>query len=316
VGMGDQVFPTRQEADNWIHSLRDLLDFEFDETVVCESVEDSVKWLSPVTHAGISVFMFLSRHNGTLIPLKAVPAQQRNRGLAIALVLAVMAMIYGLKVFLEFQTEIKAVQATNSAKLTKEKHRQNVLDHPEMYFPRIWADAPEAGETLAHAVKAILGLPLSVNGWLFEGASVDGKRLEVSWAFKPGADYIHLPFNSHIDTPQKAVSSSTLPVWPPRSFSGGLLTRDECTKLLFQSTQLLSARLSLNFQLPDRRNIDGMDLVCPWVKGDWELSGLPSSIIYNLSFPLGFIKIPGLTINVVSLKEGVWTLKGEIYATY
>ncbi|MBF0515340.1 MAG: hypothetical protein HQK81_14945, partial [Desulfovibrionaceae bacterium] len=42
VGMGDQVFPTRQEADNWIHSLRDLLDFEFDETVVCESVEDSV----------------------------------------------------------------------------------------------------------------------------------------------------------------------------------------------------------------------------------------------------------------------------------
>jgi len=316
VGMGDQVFKTRQEADNWINSLRDLLNYEFTDTVVCQTVEESLNWLSPITLSGFSLFMFSSRHNGCLISLKAVPSLQRDRYIALGSVLLLILVLYGLKLFWDYRSAKQTVMNTISAKLNIEKHRQNVADHPEMYFPRAWMEAPEVGNNAKTVISAMMALPLSVNGWFLDGASFDGKELDVTWAFRPGADYTHLPLNAHIETPQKLISSYSLPARPPRSASLALLSRDECTRRLYQCTQLLSGKLELTFQLAEKRIVDGVEILCPWLKGKWEQSSLPTAVVLDSSFPLGFTQMPGLILSGIIFKDGIWTFKGEIYATY
>jgi hypothetical protein len=133
------------------------------------------------------------------------------------------------------------VEAARVAMVDKEQRRQELMAHPERYFPQPWTTAPEIQDLVSRGVKALFALPIAASGGCSSARSLTGRRV-VTWGHKPGADYVHLPLSARIETPQKAVSRLPIPGRRVQRTPGPLLSREECTRLLYQGTQLMAAR--------------------------------------------------------------------------
>lgn len=312
VGMGDQVFSTREDAEASIQSLRGLLDSDFEESVICGTVEDSLKWLSPLVPS--ILFALPSKSGGSLIPLHPVPSQQRNRIVATVTVLLLLAGVYGLKLFLEHQAGKKAVEATRAAMLNKEQRRREILANPEQHFQRPWMAAPDMREAIRAGLKTMLSLPMVASGWVLEGATFDGQAVNASWGHRPGADYTHLPLGARLENPQKAISRIPVPKVSRLQGTPSVLPREDCTKRLYACTQAMGARLKLTFHAQEKMVIEDVEVVCPWLRGQWELSDVPAAVVLDGSLPEAFIKMPGLMLDSMVQEKGSWTFKGAIYA--
>lgn len=314
VGMGDQVFATQVEASAYIQSLRGLLDNEFAETVTCEAVEDSLRWLSPLITSG--PLTRFRRRSGYLNPLQPSPGQRRTLVVAGGLVALLLVGGYGLKSFLDHQEWKRAVEAARAAMLNKEEHRRELMVHPERYFAQGWATAPDVKESIQNSLEVMLSLPTIASGWALESATCDGHVVKVSWAHKPGADYVHLPPASRVESPQKAVSR--LPIPAPAGTQRPvalLLSREESTQRIYQCTQLMGGRLKLVFNAPEKRVIDKVEIVAPWIRGQWELSDVPAALVLDASIPDALTTIPGMTLESITMEKNNWTFKGAVYAT-
>lgn len=312
VGMGDQVFTQKAEAEAWIQSLRGLLDTDFEETVVCETPQESLGWLSPLTPS-FSLWI-ASKQKGALLPLQPVPSQRRNRLIAATVAFVLLFGGYALKLFLEHQAGKRAVEAARTAMLDKEQRRAEIMAHPELYFERPWLEAPDVAECVRAGLKSILSLPTVVSGWALESAAFDGQLVMVVWSHRPGADFTQLPPGSHVENPQKVVLR--VPVGKVSRLQGAspLLTREECAKRFYQSTQLVGGRLKLAFSPQETHNIEDVEVAAPWQKGQWELIDVPAAIVLDASFPAGFTEMPGLILTDIVHDKGSWSFKGAIYA--
>ncbi len=314
VGMGDQVFATRAEADAYIHSLRGLLDNDFAETVTCETFEESLRWLSPLITSG--PLARFRRRSGYLNPLQPSPGQRRTIAVAGGLAVLLLVGRYGLKAFLDHQAGKRAVEATRAAMLNKEEHRRELMVHPERYFAQAWATAPDVKESIRNSLGVMLSLPTVASGWALESAICDGHVVNVSWAHKPGADYVHLPPASRVESPQKAVSRLPIPAPPgPQRPVALLLSREESTQRLYQCTQLMGGRLKLAFNAPERRVVDEVEIIAPWIKGQWELSDVPAALVLDASLSDALIRMPGMMLESIAMEKNNWTFKGAVYAT-
>lgn len=314
VGMGDQVFATRAEADVYIQSLRGLLDNDFAETVMCETFEDSLRWLSPLITSG--PLTRFRRRSGYLNPLQPSPGQRRT--LAVAGGLAVLLLVggYGLKAFLDHQAGKRAVEATRVAMLNKEEHRRELMVHPERYFAQAWATAPDVKESIQNSLGVMLSLPTVASGWALESAICDGHMVNVSWAHKPGADYVHLPPASRVESPLKAISR--LPVPASSRLQGAiaqLLSREESTQRLYQYTQSMGGHLKLAFNAPEKRVVDEVEIVAPWIRGQWEFSDVPAALVLDASLPDALTRMPGMMLESIAMEKNNWTFKGAVYVT-
>ena len=176
-----------------------------------------------------------------------------------------------------------------------------------------WESSGAVGPLIEAGVGAILGLPVSVSGWVLDGASFTGKEVSGWYAHQPGASFLALPVGARLETPQKAVLSRPVRVSPGERLKG-LIAREEASRRLYESAQLLGAHLKLSFAGAQKREVDGIEVWCPWLEGQWELAGVPSLVVSDGSFPEGFTSFPGLTLSSVSYDKGAWALKGKIYA--
>ncbi|WP_075354671.1 type 4b pilus protein PilO2, partial [Desulfovibrio sp. DV] len=230
VGMGDQVFPNRPEAEEWIQSLKGLLDSDFAETATCATLDESLLWLTPLISAG--PFSRLRSRNGYLQPLQPIPGQRRKLAALGSLAAVLLLGGYGVRLFLAHQAGKKAMEATRVAMVNKEQRKQELLAHPERHFPQPWTTAPEMHEFVSRGIKALLTLPIAASGWVLERAVFDGEAVTVTWGHKPGADYVHLPLSARIETPQKAISRLPIPKRRGQRTPSPLLSQEQCTRLL------------------------------------------------------------------------------------
>ena len=311
VGMGDQVFQKRAEAEEWIQSLKGLLDSDFAETATCATLDESLRWLTPLIST--SPFSRLRSRNGYLQPLQPMPGQRRK--LAALGGLAAMLLLggYGIKLFLAHQAGKKAMEATRVAMVNKEQRRQELLAHPERHFPQPWTTAPEMHELVSRGIKALLTLPIAASGWVLERAVFDGEAVIVTWGHKPGADYMHLPLSARIETPQKAISRLPIPKRRGQQTSSPLLSQEQCTRLLYQGTQLMGARLRLVYNPPEKKSVDNVEIIAPWARAQWELSDVPAAMLNDAALPELFTHIPGIMLETISMDKNVWTIKGAVY---
>ena len=313
VGMGDQVFPTRVEAEEWIQSLKGLLDSDFGETATCETVDESLRWLTPLISSGL--FSRLRGRNGYLQPLQPVPGQRRKLAVLGSLAVVLLLGGYGVKLFLAHQAGKRAVEAARVAMVDKEQRRQELMAHPERYFPQPWTTAPEIQDIVSRGVKALFALPIAASGWVIERAVFDGAGVVVTWGHKPGADYVHLPLSARIETPQKAVSRLPIPGRRVQRTPGPLLSREECTRLLYQGTQLMGARLRLVYNAPEKKRVENVEITAPWARGQWELSDVPAAMLEDAALPEVFSHIPGILLETIAIDKNVWIIKGAVYVT-
>lgn len=311
VGMGDQVFQKRAEAEEWIQSLKGLLDSDFAETATCATLDESLRWLTPLIST--SPFSRLRSRNGYLQPLQPMPGQRRKLAALGGLAAILLLGGYGIKLFLAHQAGKKAMEATRVAMVNKEQRRQELLAHPERHFPQPWTTAPEMHELVSRGIKALLTLPIAASGWVLERAVFDGEAVIVTWGHKPGADYVHLPLSARIETPQKAISRLPIPKRRGQRTSSPLLSQEQCTRLLYQGTQLMGVRLRLVYNPPEKKRVDNVEIIAPWARAQWELSDVPAAMLNDAALPELFTHIPGIMLETISMDKNVWTIKGAVY---
>lgn len=313
VGMGDQVFANRADAEEWIQSLQGLLDSEFGETVTCETVEESLHWLTPLISAG--PFSRLRSRNGHLQPLQPIPGQRRKLAILGSIAVALLLGGYAVKLFFAHQAGKRAMEAARIAMIDREQRKRELLAHPERHFPQPWTTAPDMRLFVSSGIKRLLALPLVASGWELERAVYDGQAVVATWEHKPGADYVHLPPSARIETPKKAVSRIRMPEPQQRDRRTvmPLLSQEACSRLLYQGTQILGSRLRLVFKQPEKKRIDKVEITAPWARGEWELSEVPPAMLRDAVLPEVFFRIPGIMLGSISYKKSAWIIKGTVY---
>jgi len=313
LGMGDQVFSNREDAEKWILSLRGLLDCEFDEKIICNSVDDSLKWLSPFIKYG--VFGRISgRANGYLISLYRTEKQRKKIILLLFCGIVILICIIFIKKFLDHQAGKRAMEAARIAIINKEKRKKEILSNPEQYFEKKWLSVQPFKKSIICGLNAMLALPMFESGWALERAIYDGKTITINWNYTPEADFIHLPQNSKIESPTKIISHiATIGIKTTNRDDISLLNRDQCTRLLYHGVQTLGAHLKLNMNPPEKKKIDDIEISSPWMRWQWELTGIPAAAIIDKLFPETITQLPSITLESIIFEKNTWTMKGAVY---
>lgn len=318
VGMGDQVFDSRDDAVSHLDSLRELLDIHQQDAVVyCETMEDSIKWLAPLLRVDIKARLLRS---GMLVPLTAVSRKKKRLLIMLTLVAVAAGCIWWAVDVLESR-ELTALRETDRlARLSKAQRRAELRDHPEKYFEQEWTSAPLAEVSGGRCLVVVGDIPLYSNGWRLESVTCAGGLVNTGWLHQPGADFVNLPAQATLKDARHAVSSRALPPLEPGTRQGQeyprLLTRDYASRHLYQLCQGTGTRLQLSFAAPEKRRIKDlkMDVVAPWRKGKWELRDVPSALLRDLELMRNLSALPGLVMEEIAFKDSVWTIKGAIYA--
>lgn len=315
VGQGDAVYVTRQEAEQELKSLNELLDNSIAEVVTQDDPTRSLAWLEPLVHVGPGAVL---RRRGCLESLHEAPGRVSPAVLGAGLTVGLL--IGGglaFNAWQEHQAQQIALESARLAKLNKEQRRQELLAHPENYFEQIWTQVPLAVDVAVPCMEALLAQPTVANGWMLSEASCAGRTVSVTWAHQSQADFLSLPAKATLKSPQLAVSR--MPLATERKARAGqkypgILTQESATRYLYQITQKAGARLRLTFHKPEKRSIDKVELSSPWVRGEWSLSAVPGSLLQERALWRALSALPGLTLERISFKNEVWMLQGNIYA--
>jgi len=312
LGMGDQVFVNRDDAEKWILSLRGLLDCEFDEKIICNSVEDSLKWLSPYIKNG-ALGWISGRANGYLFSLYRTDKQRKNFIVILFCIIIIIVCILFIKKFLDHQAGKRAVEAARIAIINKEKRKKEILANKEQYFEKKWLAEQPFKDSIFGGLNAMLALPMFESGWALERAIYDGKTITINWNYTPGADFIHLPKDIKIESPTKVISHIAIINKKNLRKDLHLLNHDQCTKLLYHGVQSLGAHLKLKMNPPETKKIDDIEISSPWMRWQWELTGIPAAAIIDKSFPDTIMQLPAIVLESIVYEKNTWTMKGTVY---
>lgn len=315
VGMGDQIFESKIEAEEWILNLKGLLDSDFEESAFCETVEDSIRWLSPLVPSLPKLFRRTKKRSEFLQALHSKHGQRLSLALIGVLSVFVLLGVVGVKAFIDHQSGKAAVEAARVALLNKEQRKRELLLNPEKHFLKPWITAPKIHEFTKVGLQNLLKIPLVSSGWVLERAIFDGKSIVAYWGFLFGADYLKLPFNGSLHKPNQAVSKTSLKLSTPDNSTVKLASRAECTRLFYEGTEVIGAKLNLKFNPPETKKIENIEITCPWMCGEWVLSNIPNAMVLDGVLPNVFLHIPGMVIEEIEFHKDKWNLKGAIYAT-
>ena len=186
---------------------------------------------------------------------------------------------------LEYKATRDAMEQARILTQNKEKRARELAANPERYFSNGWMKAPLPSSFFRQSVPEMFHFPLAANGWRLAGLSCSGNALTAAWEQTPLSDYMYLPFNATLDSknPKRAFSTRQLPPFPDgqRTLSE-LLTQEEAQRRLFAFTQRFRLHLKkLSFDKRERNSIERIELVCPWVKGAWEITDVPAFLFYD-----------------------------------
>lgn len=313
VGQGDAVYATRQEAEIELKSLNELLDPTITDVDIFDDPVRSAAWLSPLLHIGPSALL---HRRGCLRSLLPKERKFPWRSLAAGLALTCVSGL-ALDVWMTRQAEQVSREAAYLARVNKEQRRQDLAAHPEKHFQQTWTDAPLAIDVAVPCVSSLLELPTVVNGWLLSEATCTRRGVTTTWAHQPQGDFINLPFEGTLKTPQVAVSQKKLPAKPhPRIGQKypNLMPQSSVSQHLYHITQQVGAKLRLSFQPAEKRSVQNVELTAPWLKGNWEMSFVPESLLHSDVLWNAFSSLPGLTLEKIGFKNESWTIQGHVYA--
>lgn len=313
-GMGDLIYPTQAEAESAAQSLRDL-DDGYADRIVCATPEESMAWLMPFCEVNV---LSRLRGRGLLEPLEArrgLPRMAKAAG-----VLALLAAgLVSVNAYMEHKDAEAAREAARRRQHAKEEHARALMAEPMRHFNREWLDAPAATDVAASCAAALRQAPTVANGWELTSAVCGalGKKLTVSWAHRYGASYLALPEKARLKTPQEAVSGISLDAPAMRRRDERLMDQEAVTRVLYHVCQVTGTKLRLAFNGPEKKQVEGIEVVAPWSKGDFELEDVPSLLMLG-DMPLASMlaTVPGLILDDIALKNNVWTFKGRVYASH
>lgn len=314
IGLGDQVFTSQAAAEEEIHSLKELLGDTAPDSISCTTFEASLEWLSPFTRVGLAAKL---QRKGCLESIDQ-PRSTPLRTWAIAVGLCCAAS-YGVSFWLDYRAEQHALEDARMSQLHKEARKNDLLADPAKHFTQAWLQKPLADQVAALCVNNMRALPAVANGWLLDTVTCqEGRSLQISWKHEGNADYVALPSKANLQSSKAAVSREPLGITTraPRVFQdhSRLLTQEMATRHLFQLCQLTGTKLRLSFKAPEKRTIDKVEIVAPWVQGTWELSELPGILLEEPSLSQLLAELPGLTLETITMKNDEWSFKGHIYA--
>lgn len=311
--MGDKIFESEEKALASLPGIRDILG-DFDQEVICDTVEKSTEWLSPLL-----IPDYLGRNR--LRPVHGGPARAGTLKKFLLASGLILALVYGINTFLDWRTAQEAMRLAQSTIINKEKRKRELLAHSEEHFPRPWERAQPVSDFLHLCRNSMLAQPTIDNGWLLDAVSCDGKTLTVNWKHGPGATYAMLPSHSRLTSSKTAVAHSQLSGQPGGKMQPAdyreFLGRDTVQRYLYQITQDAGLLLKFSgFGAPDKKIVEGIELTAPWIRGKWELTQIPPSLLLDSSFFKTLELLPGLTLTGFGYAKNIWSLKGEIYANY
>ncbi|MEG1610704.1 MAG: type 4b pilus protein PilO2, partial [Bilophila sp.] len=167
TAFSDMTFTEREDAEKQVNELRNLLE-KVEQSVVCDTPQESAAWLSPLLKTGLLEEFFGHSRVQSLVE---IPGQRKKIAAFGAVVLCVLLSGFGISTFLEYQAGQRAVEQARLAFMDKEKHRQDVLAHPERHFPMPWTTEPTVLDKANVCLPELLRLPLVVNGWELDAAT-------------------------------------------------------------------------------------------------------------------------------------------------
>lgn len=306
----DTIFDTQKDAEEHIRvSIEGLLG-EFEEKVVCESVDKSIAWLSSF----LKPSLFLSRQ-GRLILLRVPQDRKKKNIVKVVLIAFLLISCAGVYAFLQHKAGQRAIELARQTLMNKEAKRKELMEHPERFFPTPWMTAdPIALWSICN--PALLSLPLVASGWMLNEATCNGTDVVANWAHQPGASYLILPPQAKLGkSPQEAISQFNISV-KLKAGTGvhykELLTRDEMNRYFYQLTQETASHLKLSSQKKQSKKINEVTITSPWLVGTWELTNIPYVLLFDASL-VEALKKPGVLLKSIHYSNKIWTFKGESY---
>lgn len=298
---GDKIFSHEEAAQDHAARLRNLFDTCLETS--CRTREESLGWLT--THLG--------QHDGCIEALNLSEQKHEVKRFAFIGLCAAFLISGGWYAYTTFE-ERKTALALRTLMQGKEQQRQAILATPEQHFNRPWTERPlltaQADQCMAH----MLALPLSDNGWLLEGAGCSQRKLVVHWQHRTGASFLQLPHHARFTSPKQVTATHSLPALPHKAKAPSQ-KRALAEAALYELTQTVGVKLTLKWTPPERKTINDIELVAPWLTGTWVLSQVPASVMLSKAL---FQDLEALGCVLDSMlydqKNQHWTLRGRLYA--
>jgi hypothetical protein len=305
---GDRLFPTREEAGDHARSLKDLGgDFELEE-VFSEQAQSRIALQDRLASP-----RGLFDRGHAVLPLHEDRQGQKRRAVIAASIAGFALVSFGANYWLDAREVEKQRDAMREVVRARESARQHALANAASYFIHLWETEPNPAQRAEQCMDRMRSVPLVASGWLLDAVTCSNDSLVISWAHQPGASFLTPPLGAHVEA-RTATSRDSLSRITPSPSLEPLRSVSEITAHLYQVTQDASAKLRLSWSAPDKKKIDGVEVVAPWVRGTWELASVPAASLADGSLPHALSTLPGLVLSSIEYRGGVWTIKGVTHA--
>ena len=325
---GDQVFFTREEAEEALTFFQHLTGISPEDCMRPETVSDSMDWLAE--RCRLSSADVWARDKGRLLNLNR--SLSRTGALRLAVGLGLAAILAGGAFAAHYHVKRAEYEAARQAQIARAQRQKDLKENPHKFFGMDWQKAPLATDVARQCLPSLMELPLSSQGWSLANAECSGPRIALDWRHEEGGDFISLPDNGQLDAKNSklAHSSRTVPALDrltPRPDGPGtdhemLVDMQTATGLLSQIAQDTGTRLDLKFAAQERKTIDKVGVMSPWHVGTWKLSAVPD-LLMGVGDKDGLFEllaeVPGLTVTGIDLvggDDGGWAVRGKIYANH
>lgn len=318
LGSGDMVYDSFEQAQNEQRLSRELFITTvskrgFESEVTCDSPVDSEAWLRE--HCAITL-LHKVLGSGLILPLDAPRRRREVIPMAIGLV-SLLGLTWAGVTYYDYHTEQTLISQARQLAETKAAQKQRLLDHPENLFAQEWSTAPQVASAGTACVETILSLPTVTSGWLLDGAICSGRTITVSWAHATTSNFLALPQDAKLESPQMASSRKSVSVRlaprPAQPFTM-LYPQEKVRRIFYQLCQSTGTRLQLSFQPAESIKVEKEDVTAPWIKGKWELSSISPADVLDGSVLRVLDAVPGVILTTIRLKNDVWTFQGSLYA--
>ncbi|WP_031480028.1 type 4b pilus protein PilO2 [Maridesulfovibrio frigidus] len=309
VAEGDRICNSREEAEAHLNNLKAMSNWENNE-FICETFSDTLK-----------------HFDGLIKPSERVQPlyPQKNNGKLLLLAAAVIIIVAGFSFWNDYQADQLAEQQrieAIKARAESEKNKEIISSDPGKYFTMPWKVSPMPLKFAKQFLRAMRKTEPFNNGWKLETITRNDKGIYMAWSHQEGAEFTSRPsdssFGSRPDLAEIIIDYPKELVRPGQP----LTNKSEVTALLYELTRTLGAKLNLTWKAPEIKKQkskllnQSLDIIAPWIKGEWKLSGLPAGSAISESLFARMDSIPCLVIYEISFTRNQCTMEGQVYAKY
>lgn len=322
VEHGDSVFDTFDDAMIQVDVFHRLTDLE---PLIIKNIHASFKWIEE--HCKYTLFDKSILGKGYLSNLNQMAS--RVTKLRITAFLVIVAVFATLIIGNQMLKAKRQRDIMEKQRLATQQKRGDIEAFPGNYFAKPWQNKPTAVDIAESCLPAMMSLPLASNGWEMTSAVCTGKKMDLEWSYSDGASFILLPKDAHLDQKDRRKAHSTIPLNMKQTkrvkdgigtFYSVLYDREEVTGMISEITQSSASFLApFSFKPQETKQVEKINVVCPWHTASWELSRVPDLFMKHEKDGGIFVmlnEIPGLTLDSITYAKGSWMLKGNVYAKH